>query len=234
MRRVMASATVPSRLALGSRDVRALMLLHAVYGLCGAGAIALDPPAKGWAIFACVVGYNVALPLVARAVGRSDWLAMWAFLLPLSVFQVAPDWFLSAGLGTLSFPDVGGPRLGDAIQLAMAGMWVTPLFLVLALAGASGARAAALAFAMFLATELAAPVLELWEPRNATELAGVAVYVLPPEAALGWATWLAFRLTRTSGVAARIGAAAAVATFYTGALTLAHFLTETADWSVAL
>lgn len=229
----MASATVPSRLTL-ARDVRALLVLHAVYGLCGAVAIALDPPAKGWGIFACVVAYNVALPLTARAVGRTDWLAMWAFLLPLSVFQVAPDWFLSAGLGTLEFPDVGGPRLGDAIQLAMAGMWVAPLFGVLALAGGSGARAAALALAIFLGSELAAPVLELWEPHGATEVAGVALYVLPPEAALGWATWLAFRSTRGARTATRVAAAAAVSTFYTGALALAYFLTEIADWSVGL
>jgi hypothetical protein len=159
-------------------------------------ALSLDPPAKGWAIFGCVVAYNVALPLTARAVGRSDWVALWAFLLPLSVFQVAPDWFLAGQLETLVFPDVGGPRLGGEIQLAMAGMWVTPLFLALTLARGSAARAAGLALLIFLGSELAAPVLDLWEPRNATEVAGVALYVLPPEAALGWAAMTAFLLTR--------------------------------------
>jgi hypothetical protein len=216
------------------RDVRALVLVHALYGVAGAVALSLDPPAKGWGVFLAVVAYNVALPLTARAVGRRDWLALWAFLLPLSVFQVAPDWFLAGELGTLVFPDVGGPRLGDEIQLAMAGMWVAPLFAALALARGSAARAAGLALLIFLGSEIAAPVLDLWEPRQATEVAGVALYVLPPEAALGWAAMVAFTLTRTRGVAARIGAAAAVATFYTGALALSWFLTETADWSVAL
>lgn len=212
----------------------AILALHVAYGVAGAAAIALDPPDKGWAIFLCVVAYNVALPLVARAVGRRDWLAMWAFLLPLSVFQVAPDWFLADVLGTLVFPDVGGPRLGGEIQLAMAGMWVTPLFVVLALAGGSASRAALLAFVVFLGAELAAPVLELWEPRAAEQVAGVAVYVLPAEAALGWATMVAFTATRSRGAGARIGAAAAVATSYTGALALAWFLTERASWSLAV
>lgn len=216
------------------RDVRALLLLHAVYGLAAAVALSLDPPAKGWGIFACVVAYNVALPLTARAVGREDWFALWAFLLPVSVFQVVPDWVLSAQIGSLAFPAVGGPRLGDAIQLAMAGMWVTPLFVTLVLARGSAARAAGLAFLVFLGSELAAPVLDLWEPRGATEVAGVALYVLPPEAALGWAACVAFALTRTRSVAARVGGAAAVSTFYTGALVVSYFLLETADWTVSL
>ena len=214
-------------------DVRALLAMHAVYGVLSAIALSLDPPAKGWAIFGCVVAYNVALPLTARAVGRADWVALWAFLLPVSVFQVAPDWFLAGQLETLVFPDVGGPRLGGEIQLAMAGMWVTPLFLALTLALGSAARAAGLALLVFLGSELAAPILDLWEPRNATEVAGVALYVLPPEAALGWAAMTGFLLTHERPWTVKVAAAAAVATFYTGALALAYFLTETADWSLA-
>jgi len=165
-----------------------------------------------------VVAYDVALPLTAGAVGRADWVALWAFLRPVSVFQVAPGWCLAGQLGTLVFPDVGGPRLGGEIQLAMAGMWVTPLFVALALAHGSAARAAGLALLIFLGAELAAPALDLWEPRDATEVAGVALYVLAPEAALGWAAMVAFLLTRDRPWAAKAGAAAAVATFYTGAL----------------
>jgi len=100
-----APAAKPGRLGA---DVRALLAMHAVYGVLSAIALRLEPPAKGWAIFGCVVAYNVALPLVAQAVGRADWVALWAFLLPLSVFQVAPDWFLAGQLGTLVFPTWAG------------------------------------------------------------------------------------------------------------------------------
>jgi hypothetical protein len=68
---------------------------------------------------------------LARAYGRRDWLALWAFLVPVSVFQVLPDWLLAELVGTLRFPDIGGPRLDDAMTLVMAGMWVPPLFLTL-------------------------------------------------------------------------------------------------------
>jgi len=217
-----------------SRDLRAAGAFHAAFFAC-AGLIALlEAPAKGWAVLGLVIAYNIGLPLLARAVGRRDWLALWAFLLPLSLFQVLPDWLLAELVGTLRFPDIGGPRLDDAITLAMGGMWVPPLFIVLALARGRAAVAAGLALVVFLGSELMAPVLELWKPAgDTTRVAGVALYVLPAEAALGWAASTAFVRTARAPRAARVGAALAVSTFYTGALTLAYFLLDVAGWSLS-
>lgn len=216
------------------RDVRAVVLFHALFFACAAAIALLDAPAKGWAVVALVVAYNVGLPLIARAVGRADWFALWRFLLPVSIFQVLPDWLLAAEIGTLSFPAIGGPRLDDAISLAMAGMWVPPLFIVLALARGNAALAAALALAVFLGSELMAPVLELWEPvGETTRVAGVALYVLPAEAALGWAAATAFALAGSAAWPRRVLAALAVSTFYTGALVLAHFLIDVAGWGIS-
>ena len=58
----------------------------------------------------------------------------------------------------------------------------------------------------------------------------MAVYVVPAEAALGWATATAFALVRHRSLPARVGAALAVSTFYLGALVLAHFLIDVAGW----
>jgi hypothetical protein len=152
---------------------------------------------------------------------------------PVSVFQVLPDWVLSDLVGTLRFPDTGGPRVDDVIPLAMAGMWVAPLFLAVALSGGRPARTAALAAVIFLGAELAAPGLGLWEPTGGTtRWAGVAIYVIAAEAALGWATAVAFGATRHTGWSRRLGAALAVSTFYLGALVLSHFLIDVAGWSV--
>jgi hypothetical protein len=208
-----------------------MVAVHAGFLALAAVAISLDAPAKGWAVLTCVVVYNVAVPLTARATGRDDLLRLWAFLLPVSVFQLLPDWVLADVLGTIAFPDVGGPRADDVIPLAMCGMWVAPLFAALALAGGSSARAAGLALAIFAGAELLAPTLELWEPTGTpTTAAGVALYVLPAEAALGWAAMVA--LPFATSAARRIGLALAVSTFYLGALTLAHFVLDVAGWSV--
>jgi hypothetical protein len=216
-----------------SPALRALVLFHAAF-FCGTGVVALlDAPAKGWAVVALVIAYNIGVPLIARRYGRSDWLAVWAFLLPVSVFQVLPDWLLAALVGTLRFPDIGGPRLDDAITLAMAGMWVPPLFIVMLLSRGRPAWAAQLAVLVFFGSELMAPVLELWKPVGDTrQVVGVAIYVLPAEAALGWAVAFAYGATRRVGVAGRVGAALAVSTFYTGALVLSHFLIDVAGWGV--
>ena len=210
-----------------------LLLVHAGLLVAGGVSLTLDRPAQGWGVLATVVAYVVALQVAARRSGRPDLAALAAFLVPVSIFQVLPDWVLSDLVGTLRFPDTGGFRVDDVIPVAMAGMWVAPLFVAVALAGGRPGRSAVLAVVVFLGSEIAAPVLGLWEPTgDTTRWLGVAVYVLPAEAALGWATAYAFGATRSTGAAARTAAALAVSTFYLGALVLAYFLIDVAGWSI--
>lgn len=201
----------------------------------GAVALSLDPPAQGWGVLVCVVAYVVALLAVCRAGGHTDLLALAGFLALVSVFQVLPDWVLADLVGTLNFPDRGGPRVDDVIPLAMAAMWVAPLFVAIALSGGRPGRAALLAGLIFAGTELLAPTLGLWEPTGDTErLLGVAVYVVPAEVALGWAAAFAFAQVRHRALPARAGAALAVSTFYLGALLLAHFVIDVAGWRLTV
>ena len=55
----------------------------------------------------------------------------------------------------------------------------------------------------------------------------------PAEAALGWAAMVAFEAVRHRDVLTRAAAALAVSTFYLGALVLAHFVIDVADWRIA-
>lgn len=218
-------------MALDAAALRGLLLVHAALLVGGGVALSLPVPVQGWGILVVVVAYAVALPLVCRAVGRADWAALAIFLVPVSVFQVLPDWVLADLVGTLAFPDRGGPRVDDVIPLAMAAMWIAPLFLAVVLAGLRPGRSALAALAVFAGAELLAPVVGLWEPTGATtRVLGVALYVLPAEAALGWATATAFLLTRRRPVVHRVAGALAVSTFYLGALVLAHFLIDVAGW----
>ena len=205
--------------------------VHVALFVGGAVALSLDPPAQGWGVLVCVVAYVVALLWVCRSTGRTDLLALAGFLAFVSIFQVLPDWVLADMLGTLQFPDTGGPRVDDVVPLAMAAMWVAPLFAAVALSGGQPGKAAVLSGLFFFGAELLAPALGLWEPAGDTHrLLGVAVYVVPAEAALGWASATAFAHVRHSSLPARIGAALAVSTFYLGALVLAHFLIDVARW----
>ena len=237
-----------------SRDVRDAVLFH--LGFAGLAAAVLASPAvvvpargavldlaPGWRLLALVAVYNAALPLVARVRGHRQWAALWAFLAPLSVFQVVPEAFLAGVLGSLRFPDTGGPRLGP-VPLAMAGMWTVPLWLALwgagRLSGGSTARGAVwagvLAGAVLVGAEatLAAPSLAgvpafpVWHAVGVRTAGPVALYVVAPEVLLGAAAWLAFRLTRPSGWASRVGAAALVSLVYLGALAASFGLVERA------
>jgi len=211
------------------RETRDALILN---GLLAAGGWAafryLHAPMLGLAVLALVIGYNLLLPLFARNSGHGHWFDLWGFLLPLSVFQVVPDWVLSQLIGILSFPDLGAPRIGNHVPLYMAGMWVIPLFWVLLVARGSTLLAGVLALLVFAAAEWAAPVFDLWRPRNVGSHYGVADYVLLPEALLGWAAAYAYRETGHAGIALRIAAAAAVSVFYTGALVVSYFLVQRA------
>jgi hypothetical protein len=218
---------------MSARGLTPLVLVHAALLIAGGLVLTLDAPAKGWGVLAIVVGYVIALQVAARRSGQVELRALAAFVVPVSIFQVLPDWVLADLIGTLHFPDTGGLRVDDVIPVAMAGMWVAPLFLAVALAGGRPGRAAVLSAVIFLGAELAAPGLGLWEPiGDTTRWAGVAIYVIPAEAALGWATAVAFRATRHADVLTRVGAALAVSTFYLGALVLSYFLIDVAGWSV--
>ncbi|GAA1731046.1 DUF6989 domain-containing protein [Aeromicrobium alkaliterrae] len=210
------------------RDLRPLVLPHLGLAVLGTIALSLDSPARGWAVLVTVVAYAVGL---AHACRRTDLLPLVGFLCLVSTFQVLPDWILSDVLGTLAFPDQGGPRFDDQVPLAMALMWLAPLFIALVAADQRPGRAALAAFVVFGVAELLAPVVGLWEPTGeTTRLLGVAVYVPPAEAVLGWAAATGYLATTGRPVIARIGAAAAVSVLYTGALVVSYFAIDVASW----
>lgn len=215
------------------RRLRPLVGLHVALLAVGGVVLLLEPPAKGWAVLLLLVSYVAGLLWATRHSGRRELVDLAGFLLLVSVFQVLPDWVLADVLGTLRFPDTGGPRVDDTISLSMALMWVPPLFMALALAGLRPGRSGLFAGAVFLGAEALAPVLELWEPiGDTTRVLGVAVYVLPPEVALGWAAAVAFAATRRRSWGVRTAAALAVSTFYLGALVLSYFVIDVATWRV--
>jgi hypothetical protein len=136
---------------MSARGLAPLVLVHAALLIAGAAALSLEAPAKGWAVLVTVIGYVIALQVATRRCERVELQALAAFLVPVSIFQVLPDWVLADLVGTLRFPDTGGLRVDDVIPVAMAGMWVAPLFLAVALAGGRPARSAVLSAVIFSA-----------------------------------------------------------------------------------
>lgn len=202
-------------------------LAAALYAVVGAIALSLEAPAKGWAILFCSIGGVVGVCLLAKFTGRREWLAALTVLVPISFFQVFPDWMLAKVIGSIAFPDNGGLRVDAVIPLAMAGLWVLPLLVVVLIARDSLWRGALVSTIVFAATEIAAPHIGIWEPAGGvSEVLGIAIYVLPAEAALGAATVYAVRVAADAGWGTKLVAAASVSVFYTGALAVSALLID--------
>jgi len=162
-------------------------------------------------------------------------LDMWSFLLPLSVLQVFPDWFLSSELKILVFPEDGFFKIGT-VSAYMAGLWVIPLMSVVYISEeirnkygenqayiASG-LSALLIFGLSEATSKS--VLSSWYAQNVQMIGDMALYVLLPEMILGLAAYEAFRSSVGKSPMYKLRNAFAVMLIYTGSLMFFYFLFE--------
>lgn len=214
----------------GRAQPRRWLELHAVFAVVAVVALLLPVGPLGLRVLVLVVGYSVAVVLVALQSPDPVLLRYWLVIAPLSVLMVLPDWFLSSVLGILRFPDTGVPFL-DTMPLFMAFMWTVALLPVMLIGyvverdrGLGVALGAVVVggLVMFTFAELIAPAIPLWQPVNVWLVAGVAPYVLLPELGLTIATYL---LVRGSGDRSRWGTVAgivAVPFLYLGMLATAY------------
>lgn len=210
-------------------------VLHLVVFLVGAGVV-LAPvgPEVGIRLTLLVVGYAVAVPLVAWSRGHGELLVLWRYATALSVLLVLPDAVLVEGLGTLRFDPAGATTVGP-VPAYMAGLWAPALVPLLLIGGAvrrgrsvaRGYVAVALAgLVLFATAETVMPGLPTWHAVDVATVGSVALYVVPAEVALVVAAHAVHRRVRGAGPAAELLGAAVVATFYTGALAVCWYVVE--------
>ena len=218
-----------------SPSERDALLLYAAFSLTSAAALLLPVGSMGLRICLLVAVYNIALPLAGYWRKHDTWLSAWAFLLPLSILQVFPDWFLSAQLDSLVFPERSAPRIGT-VSAFMALMWIIPLFVVVLLAESARRKTnltVALAVAglsallIFGVSEMFSWRLNMWHAQNVWQWQHMALYVLPAELLLGVYTYAGFHLTRNRGITTKFAAAASVMLLYLGALAWFYLVIET-------
>lgn len=203
---------------------------HAAFAVVAVAVLLIGVPQTGVRVLALVVAYNIALPIYARRTEDDDLWVTWTVLAPMSVLMVLPDWFLSAELGTLRFPDTGAPYIGT-MPAFMAGMWAVALIPLMMIGRAVEAkRSVTTAFAavamsglaLFIAAEKLAPSIPLWEPVGVTQVGGVAVYVLLPEVALCIASYELVRGARQRPVPLSIGGIVVIPFMYLGMLATGY------------
>lgn len=207
--------------------------VHGAAALLGAALLVWPAVPTDTAVWTFVLLYNLAWGLWTYRADDRRAFRIWRFILPLSLLQLFPDWFLVESLGTLSFAP-HRPTAGP-VPLYMALMWSYPLVVVTHAGMAARRRlgtlsgrlaAAATALVLFGSAELLLTRIPIWQAHDVVTYHGAALYILAAEAFLGLTTFEAFRRTRRSGPGERLVAAALVMVGYLGAAGLSHLVFE--------
>ncbi len=221
-----------SKLTVMERDAVLLHLAFAV--ICTVVLVLPIGLAVGVRLFALVLLYNVAVPIVGRRYPVAEWFDIWLFAFIISLFQVLPDWFLSAQLGVLMFPDDGLFKIGD-VSGYMAGLWTVPFFMIMFIGTRVKSRVsspvalwsvAAASLLIFVGSEETMWMIPSWSAVNVTKVGHVALYLIIPEIILGLSVYQVFETIRQRNHWVKIPAAFLVMLLYTGGLSIFYFIFE--------
>lgn len=217
------------------RNEKDVVLLHVGFALvCAAVLLAPIGAASGVRFFALVVVYNLAVPLAGWWRGHLDWIQLWLFSFLLSLFQVFPDWFLSAQLNVLAFPADGLFKIGT-VSGYMGGLWTIPIFLIVYTGGFIKTRfseksaypaVAVVSLLIFGGSEQTLWMLSSWYAKDVLMVGHVAVYILVPEILLGLAAFFSFQQVKDKSLGTKLVSAFLVMQFYLGSASFFYFLVE--------
>ncbi|PJZ45055.1 DUF6989 domain-containing protein [Leptospira brenneri] len=179
--------------------------------------------------------FHISFVVVSLSLRWHTPFRIWKFLVPLSIFMVIPDWFLSSVLQSLVFPEDGLFKIGT-VSGYMAGLWVIPLFLCVytgikleemsvSIIG-TGLWVGITALVIFGTSEATMWILGSWYPQNVRMWGHVAYYVLVPEMILGITTYLAYQGFSYSAYIVQIAIGFLVMLLYLGNLSFFYLLIE--------
>jgi len=218
-----------------TRSEKDATIIHGLFTLlCGIVIFVFRDIPVGQRLLFLVVVYNIGMPAWGFFRKDKEWIGLWLFTFILSLFQVFPDWFLSAQLGILVFPEDGCFKIGT-VSGYMAGLWAIPLFIILFTGDRINARVsrpaayggvAVLSLLIFGGSEAFLWLLPSWYAQNVAMIGHVAVYILIPEIILGVSAYACFQAIRTKPHWIKIPAAFLVMQLYLGSAAFFYFLVE--------
>ncbi|MFX1327897.1 MAG: DUF6989 domain-containing protein [Promethearchaeota archaeon] len=186
-----------------SRELLDFIFIHLSFVVICISIILIPvPDYMGINLFILVVIYNVIFPIFGYLRKYSEWIAIWLFIFLISLFQIWPDWFLSAELGILVFPEDDFIKIGT-VSLYMAGLWTIPLFLIIFIGLRIRERysrsityiiVGLLSLLIFRLSEQLMWMLDSWYAQNIAMIGHLAVYIIFPEILLGLSTYYGYVL----------------------------------------
>lgn len=224
---------MPLKVSL-SDPYRSLIEMHVLFTATTSIILFFPILTIGLKLFLIVLSYNILLPVWALKAGQPEWLDIWLFCFPLSIFQVFPDWFLAAVLNTIEFEPDPYIMIGE-VPAYMAGLWVIPLFVIIYLGLQTekihGRKPSLLVLSIsslvvFAIAEATLWMLPAWAAQNVFTIAHVAAYIVPAEVLLGISSFLGYKLVQGKRMVHKIVIGFAVMIFYLGNAAFFYFITE--------
>ena len=216
------------------------LVVHAVFSLICVLLLAAPVGLRsGVRMMILVVVYSFILAGVGWYRRDREWIDLWVFCAILSVFQVFPDWFLSAQLNILVFPEDGLFKIGT-VSGYMMGLWTIPFFIIVFAGNRMEKRHSTLSavlgvgilsLAIFGGSEQTLWILESWYARNVTMAGHVALYILLPEILLGLAAWWGYKAVKNRSLIRKTVAAFCIMQLYLGSACFWYFILEKIVWS---
>ena len=213
---------------------RDFLIVHLFFSLlCG---IILYMPGIliGIKLFILVIIYNLIVPLVGNWRKYDEWLNIWLFCIILSILQIWPDWFLSAQLGVLVFPEDGLFKIGT-VSGYMLFLWVIPFFIILFIGQSVDQRSsrgmtylivALISLLIFGISEMMIWIIGSWYAQNVMMLGHIAVYIIVPEIILGISTYYSYNQIKDKNHLIKVPTAFIVMILYLGNAVFFYFLFE--------
>ncbi|TXT56138.1 MAG: conserved membrane protein of unknown function [Promethearchaeota archaeon] len=190
----------------------------------------------GIKLFILVLIYNLFVLLFSYWKEYSEWRNVWSFSLILSIFQVFPDWFLSAQLNVLVFPEDGFLKIGT-VSAYMAGLWVIPLFTILFIGlkinekyteYTSYTVVGVISLIIFGVAELTIWSIGSWYAQNVKTIFGhLAIYIIFPEILLGLVAFYGYKVIKDRNNIWMVPSSFLVMLVYLGAATFFYLIFET-------
>ena len=218
-----------------SKVVKDFLIIHLIFiALCVLILLIPISVSIGIKLFILVAIYNIIIPLFAYLRNHTEWINIWLFVFILSLFQVWPDWFLSAELGILVFPEDGFVKIGT-VSLYMAGLWAIPLFLIIFIGSYLQENysmqkvyliVAFLSLIIFGLAEQTIWMIESWYAQNVIMVGHLALYIVVPEVILGITTFYGYNLIQDKNNLLKIPVAFTIMLLYLGSAVFFYFLIE--------
>ena len=188
----------------------------------------------GIKLFTLVIIYNTIIPIVGIWRNYIEWIKIWLFSLILSVFQIFPDWILSAQLNVLVFPEDGLFKIGT-VSGYMLFLWIIPFFIIIFTGEHIYKRSSEkityifvifLSFLIFGVSEMTIWTIGSWYAQNVFMILNIAIYIIIPEIILGVTTFWSYTKTKESKIIEKISVAFLIMLIYLGSAVFFYFLIE--------